>query len=144
MRDLKFVVVREPSLNVVNAESYTPGVMYANGLRFCFTCEDQDRLLENGGMKVKTRTAIPRGLYALTASMSARFGKELPEVQGVPQFTGVRCHGGNRAEDSEGCILLGKVRTKIGIADCPDTVRRMVSMINSTEATGGKCWLEVK
>ena len=118
--------------------------MYANGLHFCLTCEDQDRLLEKGGMKVKTRTAIPRGLYPLTTSMSARFSKELPEVQGVPQFSGVRCHGGNKAEDSEGCILVGKVQTKTGVAICPDTVHRMIFMINATESEGGKCWLEIK
>lgn len=144
MRDLKFVLIRGLTQSVERAESFTPGVMYANGQRFCFTCEDQDRLLEKGGMKVKTRTAIPRGIYRLTTSMSQRFGKELPEVQNVPQFTGVRCHGGNRAENSEGCVLLGKVRTKVGIADCPDTVRRMISMINIAEAEGEKCWLEIK
>ena len=142
--DLTFVLIREPSQSVVGGESFTPGVLYANGLKFCFTCEDEDRKLEQGGVKVKTRTAIPRGRYVLTTSMSQRFGKELPEVRDVPQFSGVRCHGGNRAEDSEGCVLLGKVRTKIGIADCPDTVRRMVNMVNQTESVGAKCWLEVK
>ena len=144
MNDMKFVLIRGITQNIAGAESFTPGVMYANGLRFCFTCEDQDRLLEKGGMKVKTRTAIPRGTYPLTVSMSAHFGKELPEVQNVPQFSGVRCHGGNRAEDTEGCILVGKVLTKTGIANCADTVRRMISMINATEAAGGKCCLEVK
>ena len=79
MKDLKFILVRGITQNIAGAESFTPGVMYANGLHFCFACEDQDRLLEKGGMKVKTRTAIPRGLYPITTSMSARFGKELPE-----------------------------------------------------------------
>lgn len=144
MNDMKFVLIRGITQNIEGAESFTPGVMYANGLRFCFTCEDQDRLLEKGGMKVKTRTAIPRGTYPLTTSLSVRFGKELPEVQNVPQFSGVRCHGGNRAEDTEGCILVGKVLTKTGIANCADTVRRMISMINATEDAGGKCCLEVK
>lgn len=144
MNDMKFVLIRGITQNIAGAESFTPGVMYANGLRFCFTCEDQDRLLEKGGMKVKTRTAIPRGTYPLTTSLSVRFGKELPEVQNVPQFSGVRCHGGNRAEDTEGCILVGKVLTKTGIANCADTVRRMISMINATEDAGGKCCLEVK
>lgn len=144
MADLTFVLIREPSQAVEAGESFTPGILYANGLRFCFTCEDQDRQLEKGGVKIAGKTAIPRGSYRLTTSMSQHFGKELPEVEGVPQFKGVRCHGGNKAEDSEGCVMLGKVRTKIGIADCPDTVRRMIAMINSTEADGGKCWLEIK
>ena len=37
MRDLKFVLIRGLTQNIAGAESFTPGVMYANGLRFCFT-----------------------------------------------------------------------------------------------------------
>ena len=144
MTDRTFLVIREPVINIAGAESYTPGVMYVNGLKFCFTCEDQDRLLESGGVKVKTRTAIPRGKYKITVSFSHRFQKELPEVLDVPQFVGIRCHGGNKAEDSEGCILTGQVRTSTGIAKCADTVARMIAMINQTEDLGGTCWLEVK
>ena len=144
MADLNFTVIREPSRSASVGEGFTLGIMYANGVRFCFTCEDEDRKLEAGGVKVKTRTAIPRGTYELTVSMSNRFKKLLPEVKNVPQFTGIRFHGGNKAEDSEGCVLIGKVRTSNGIANCADTVRKMIDMITSTQASGGKCWLEVK
>jgi hypothetical protein len=144
MSDCTFLVIREPSVTPVSGEGYTLGIMYRNGVRFCFTCEDQDRKLEAGGVKVKTRTAIPRGKYQLTTSFSHRFQKELPDVRDVPQFEGVRLHGGNKAEDSEGCILIGQVRTSTGIAKCADTVQRMIDMINQTEDAGGKCWLEVK
>ena len=144
MADLTFVVIRENNQIPAQGEGFVLGKVYSNGLYFSESCEDQDRYLEKGGMKVKTRTAIPRGRYKLTTSYSMRFKKELPEVQGVDQFTGVRCHGGNKAEDSEGCILIGKVRTRTGIAQCADTVKRMIDMINTTEDMGGSCWLEVK
>lgn len=144
MPDLTFVVIREQNQIPAIGEGYILGKVYANGLYFSESCEDQDRQLEKGGVKVKTRTAIPRGAYQLTTSFSMRFKKELPDVKDVPQFAGVRIHGGNRAEDSEGCILIGRVRTSSGIAQCAATVERMINMINTTEENGGKCWLEVK
>ena len=144
MSDSVFTVLREPSVRPASGEAYTLGRVYYNGVFFCFSCEDEDRKLESGGVKVKTKTAIPRGVYDLTVSFSHRFQKELPEVLSVPQFQGIRIHGGNKAEDSEGCILTGQVRTSTGIAKCADTVARMIAMINQTEDLGGTCWLEVK
>lgn len=126
------------------AEGYTLGRLYRNGLLFCFTCEDEDRELEkNPGKKVKALSAIPRGRYRLVVSVSARFKRELPEVQGVPGFTGIRIHGGNRAEDSEGCILTGSVRTRDGVAKCADTVNEIVRLIKLADKNGEETWLEV-
>lgn len=143
MANLNILVLREPTVNVVAGEAFTPGVVYANGLKFCVSCEDADRKLEKGGAKVFGKTAIPRGRYRLTATMSKRFKKLLILVNDVPQFEGVRFHGGNKAEDSEGCILVGQVRTSTGIANCADTVARLTAMVQSTVASGGECWLEV-
>jgi hypothetical protein len=142
--DLVFTVIREPSIRPATGEAYTLGRMYCNGVFYCFTCEDEDRKLEFGGVKVKTRTAIPRGRYHLTASFSNRFQKELPYVEEVPQFEGVRMHGGNRAEDSEGCLLLGQVRTSTGVAKCADTVAEVTRRINEAEDEGRLVILEVK
>lgn len=144
MKDLVFTVIREPVVHNPGRESYTPGVMYANGLRFCVTCEDHDRKLEAGGTKVFGKTAIPRGIYKLITSFSNRFQRVLPQVLDVPGFEGIRFHGGNAAEDSSGCILIGKVRTSTGIAQCADTVNRMIAQIEACEEQGGNVRLEVK
>lgn len=144
MATLNILVLREPTINVPGGEAFTPGVVYVNGLKYAVSCEDADRGLEKGGKKVFAKTAIPRGRYKLTATMSNRFKKVLILVHEVPGFEGIRFHGGNKAEDSEGCILVGQVRTSTGIANCADTVARLTGMVQSTIATGGECWLEVK
>ena len=132
---MKFVLIREPVQRPVGAEAYTPGKLYANGVFWCFTLEDEDRRLEWVGTerKVNDRTAIPRRTYAMAVSQSQRFGKLLPIVLDVPGFSGVRIHGGNRAEDSRGCILVGQVRTSTGIAQCADSVSRITTLITRSK-----------
>ena len=83
------------------AETRTLGSLYQGDWFLGFTCEDRDRNLELGGIKIPKQTAIPRGYYRLTVSMSKRFGKLMPEILDVPQFSGVRILGGNTEEDTE-------------------------------------------
>ncbi len=144
MSDLNFVLLREETRKVDGSESFTPGTMYLNDEFFCYTCEDADRQLEKGGMKIKTRTAIPKGKYRVIVTFSETFGKPLPLLVDVHQFEGIRCHGGNRAEDSEGCILVGRRRTSDGIGECRATVQAMITSIESAETLGYTCWLEVR
>ena len=143
---MKVTVIREPVIRPDKGEAFTPGRMYVNGLHFGFTCEDEDRQLETIGIKEKVhgRTGISRGTYPLEVTFSNRFQRELPYVSGVVGFEGIRIHGGNRAEDSLGCILLGQVRTATGIAQCANTVNRLVAMIKAAEEKRELSWLEVK
>lgn len=144
-----FKLIRGPVIPIPGKEGFTPGVLYLQGVKFGVTCEDEDRHLEEAldrisEVKVYGRTAIPRGTYRLITSHSPHFGgKILPEVLNVPGFSGVRIHGGNRAEDSLGCILVGKVRTADGIAQCADVVQRVVNAIDSADEVGTETWLEV-
>ena len=141
-----FKVIREQTRVPANParEKYTLGKVFRNGLKFCESCEDEDRLLEiNPGAKVPKLTAIPRGRYKLINSFSHHFGKVLPEVLGVPGFSGVRLHGGNYAENSEGCILVGRVRIKDGIAECKETVEAIIDLIDGAADRGEDTYLEV-
>ena len=83
--------------------TYTIGKFYINGISHCFSLEDVVRK----GEKVNGQTAIPTGTYPVIIDLSARFGKQLPHVLNVPNFTGIRIHPGNTSKDTEGCILLG-------------------------------------
>lgn len=59
------------------------------------------------GTKVPGVTAIPAGRYRIYNCYSPRFERVLPLFVDVPQYTGVRIHPLNVAEQTEGCVGLG-------------------------------------
>ena len=71
----------------------------------CDTLEDRVR---PEGEKVYGKTAIPEGTYEVKLTHSPRFKKILPEILNVPNFSGIRIHSLNKAEESEGCIGVGE------------------------------------
>ena len=122
----------------------TFGRMFVDGRYLGETLEDADRRLEDGGVKVPKETAIPRGKYKLTITFSNRFQKPMPYVHDVPQFEGVRIHAGNEPVNTEGCPLLGNIRTTTGIANCRGANERLMNLLESCEAAGETVWLEVR
>ena len=139
MKSLEVVIQRTSF-----TDTFTLGKMTVDGLHFGFTCEDVDRKLEEGGVKIPGQTAIPRGRYRLAVTFSQRFQKLMPLVEGVPGYTGVRIHGGNTHMNTEGCPLLGKVRTAEGVANCAERNATLIDMILAAEDEGRECWLEVR
>lgn len=121
----------------------TLGEFFLNGSLLGYTCEDEDRRLETGGEKVHGKTAIPRGRYRVVMSMSTRFKRVMPEVLDVPGFHGIRIHGGNTVEDTEGCPLLGAERTSAGVANCSGVNSMLRSLLTMALAQKEDCWLEV-
>lgn len=100
---------------------YTIGILSIDGQRVCETLEDTDRgitqqmtPLQVAQQKIKGKTAIPTGIYNVNINFSPRFRKELPILENVTGFEGIRIHSGNTAADTEGCILPGK-NTKVGM-----------------------------
>ena len=90
----------------------------------CYTLEDVER-----DVKIKGQTAIPTGKYTVIVTMSPRFKKDLPLILNVPNFSGVRFHGGNNENDSKGCPLLGMVRHMDAISNCAPAVALVTKMI---------------
>lgn len=96
-------------------EESTIGELYVNGVFECFILEDKDRgldakmpLLELNQKKKFGITAIPTGKYEIALTFSNRFKVYLPLLINVPGYEGVRIHPGNKAADTEGCLLPGK------------------------------------
>lgn len=89
-------------------ETFTPkstiGKLYIGGRFFCYTLEDVDRdknkdgdLNDAGEQKVYGETAIPKGTYKVTLTMSNRFKVVMPLLSNVAGFEGIRIHTGNYA-----------------------------------------------
>lgn len=85
-------------------ETETLGNLLANGKMFCYTLEDKVR--KPGEAKVHGATAIPAGRYEVIVTMSNRFKRLMPLLVKVPNFEGVRLHGGNVHLNSDGCPLV--------------------------------------
>lgn len=115
------------------SEESTIGDLLINGTFFCYTLEDKDRRLETGGTKVFGVTAIPRGKYTVILSFSNRFQKYLPEILNVPGFAGIRIHTGNKASDSEGCILLGTTKSVNSIGMSKVAFEKFMSELKKVE-----------
>lgn len=105
-------------------DGYTIGKVFVDGERWCESLEDTDRGLhqrmsnaEIAKRKIKGKTAIPTGTYNVEITYSPRFKKMLPLVVDVPGFSGIRIHSGNTAEDTDGCILLGRNTAKGRVND---------------------------
>lgn len=120
------------------------GQLFADGQLLGETLEDPDRALEIGGKKIHGETAIPRGRYKVALSFSERFQRLMPLICDVPGFVGVRIHGGNTEANTEGCPLLGSVRTKTGIKDCAAPNTRLMSLLRAAMVRGEAVWLTVR
>ncbi|MPS48558.1 DUF5675 family protein [Methylobacillus sp.] len=83
------------------------GLLYVDGVFECFILEDIPR-----PKKVYGKTAIPAGTYRVVITHSPRFKKPMPLLLNVPGFEGIRIHAGNTADDTEGCLLPGRTRSK--------------------------------
>lgn len=105
-------------------DDYTIGIVYINGKYFSESLEDCDRGLKQNMSdteikfrKVYGKTAIPTGTYELRMTYSPKFkdrawgkkyGGKVIQLMNVKGFTGVRVHPLNTAEDSLGCIGVGR------------------------------------
>jgi len=137
---MKLLLEREPSTaNFTRGRLYllNPKIKTSDAKMFiCHTLEDVQR-----DVKIAGKTAIGWGMYKLIVSMSNRFKKRLPLLLDVPNFAGVRIHGGNDETDTEGCILVGTRKTATGIAGCAPMVETIIGLIDKAE---GICTIEIR
>ena len=111
---------------------------------FCDTLEPTWRDYKNGAYKVKGRSAIPDGRYAVVISFSPKFKQWLPILLGVPKFDGIRIHAGNTAADTEGCILVGKNKLVGQVVDSRIWLHRLKQKIVEAKSRGEAVWITIR
>jgi hypothetical protein len=115
---------------------------------FCDTLEPTWRDYEHGAYKVKGRSAIPEGRYAVVISYSPKFKQWLPILLGGPEFNrkwqGIRIHAGNTAQDTEGCILVGKNKLVGQVVDSRIWLHRLKQKIVEAKDKGEAVWITIK
>ena len=122
-------------------DEYLPGY---EDRYFCDTLEPTWRDYANGAYKVKGRSAIPEGRYAVVISYSPRFKQWLPILLGVPKFEGIRIHAGNTAKDTEGCILVGQNREVGKVLDSRKWLYELKQKIVEAKDRGEAVWITIK
>ncbi len=111
---------------------------------FCDTLEPTWRDYANGAYKVKGRSAIPEGRYAVVISFSPKFKQWLPILLGVPKFEGIRIHAGNTSEDTQGCILVGLNKLVGQVVDSRIWVHRLKQKIVEAKGRGEPVWITIR
>ena len=125
---------------IFKGADYTIGKLYIDGKYFCDTLEDTVRA---PGVKIPGKTAIPAGKYKIKLTESLRFKKLMPRLENVPGFTGVLIHSGNTADDTEGCILVGRNRVKGKVLDSRETFARLFKILFVSERGGENLEIEI-
>jgi hypothetical protein len=120
-------------------EANNIGDFFIDGVFFCYSLEDEIRF-----EKVYGKTAIPDGRYKVVLTRSNRFKRIMPLLVDVPNFSGVRLHGGNTAENSHGCPLIAFNTDKIKIWGSAEKAltKKLQDFKNNT--LEGEIWLTIE
>lgn len=123
-------------------DTYTIGKLYVDDKYFCNTLEDTVRDLSKE-KKIPGKTAIPYGEYKVVFNWSPKFGRNLPRLLNVPAFEGILIHPGNTADDSAGCILVGR-NTEVGrLTESRYTSDKLNVLIEDAQRRGESITIEI-
>lgn len=130
--------------------NYCIDKLYINGKYFSDVLEDPDRgltdnmsLEEIKKVKIKGNTCIPYGTYNITITYSPRFKKNLPLLNNVKGFDGIRIHSGNKPQDTEGCLLPGFNKVKGQVINSRVTTDKLIAQIQQALNKGEKVTITI-
>ena len=127
-------------------EKATEGDLHLGDTFICHTIEDRTRDGDIFQTKVKCETAIPYGKYRVVLEDSPRFGPDTLTLLAVPNFEKIRIHAGNTPADTEGCILVGLLRTRTDDAFIGQSKVALLTLRNAVVpriAKGEACWCQI-
>ena len=141
--------------------TYTIGVLFIDGIRYCETLEDRDRGLKQSDplayiqkRKIAGETAIPKGTYEVAMNVtSAKYAAvawywqfcqgKMPRLLNVPGFDGILIHPGTDALSTRGCVLVGK-NTKVGkLTDSKETFKAVYKRLKEAADKGEDITIEI-
>lgn len=144
---------------IARRETYTIGKLYIDGQYFCDTIEDKDRdlyasmpLEDLKAKKVKDQTAIPRGCYQVTYTVSEKFKTkewakalkgELPLLLKVPGFEGIRIHPGTDENSTSGCLIVGQNKVVGKVINSQATYAKLNEILYPVFKAGDKIWIQI-
>jgi hypothetical protein len=117
----------------------TIGELYIDTHWQCYTLEDKMRekfdqekhlWIWRHEFKIPAMTAIPSGHYQVIVDFSNRYQRPMPHILNVPDFEGIRIHPGNTAQDTEGCILLGRGKQPDFVTHSRDAFNEFYEKLN--------------
>ena len=130
--------------------NYTIGQLFINNQYFSDTLEDTVRGLKDSmsleeirRIKVFGSTCIPYGTYKVTITYSPKFKKNLPLINNVKGFEGIRIHSGNTNYDTQGCVLLGFNKVKGKVINSKDTVDKFINLVQKAIDTGEQVTIHI-
>ena len=130
--------------------NYCIDKLYINNEYFSDALEDPDRSLTDSmsleeikKIKIKGNTCIPYGTYNITITYSPRFKKNLPLLNNVKGFDGIRIHSGNKPQDTEGCLLPGFNKVKGQVIDSRVTTDKLIAQIQQVLNKGEKVTITI-
>lgn len=131
---MKLLLLRDKS-----SEFSTIGELFLDERHFCWTLEDVVR-----DVKILGETAIPAGVYKIELTFSHRFQRILPLLINVPDYEGVRIHPGNRASDTEGCILVGLAKSRDFVSSSKAAFAKVYLRIQDAINKGEDVTIEIR
>lgn len=93
--------------------------------------------------KIKGKTAIPTGRYRLCWTPSTRFKRHTLQLMDVPGFGGIRWHGGNTEEDTEGCLLPGLLKTEFRLYDSQKALTHVEAAMRTSLSTNPNTFIKI-
>jgi hypothetical protein len=131
---------------LVRNPNCTIGELLVEGAFECFTLEDPEREIEGKPVaewKIAHETAIQKGSYNVVITFSNRFNRDLPLLENVPGFEGIRIHPGNTASDTEGCILVGRGKTEKTVTESRAAFNALFPKIKQALDEGDTVTIEI-
>lgn len=117
-------------------DTHTIGRLYIDGQYFCDTLEPP--------VNAKTHPAIPTGNYRVTLGIKSpkysnykrypwalQYEGRLPRLIGVKSREGILIHVGNKVEDTQGCILVGRNRIVGMVTDSTETLKALMPQLKT-------------